>query len=506
MNNGQTRESKHRIAVLEDEEVEVFAAFTQYAYTGEYTVPRQSPQSPPSPPQQQQQQQQQKEPKEQREQKDGPEVAPPPSLRHLALRTHSVASFLPPPAPTPPPAERGDLRRPPRHEQLGLEWENPFEEHVDTKSEQAAPEETSLLDEPVEDPAFGAKPEEAGEEEELINLPSRKPSKKDKKKKKKGAAAAAAFEEAAPVASLTPPNTPPFESKDIKEKPTRPRLQVEHQQQQQYDPDNDCAIETDPGEDFQDVRSGPAGDWWDRPLSPGAVDTRAGERGNRGDRSERGMHRPQYPAPVPMIDTSFATQRISAPRRKGISSWDEFASLEYYHQPPSPPAELEPEVIVPYILFHAKVYVFATRYLISGLAQLCLKKLHRQLLDYALIPPSENDQGDLDETEANQFDAHARMFLDVLQYTYHKTNRFEPESQTSATLLRESELRKLVAQYAACKMRELASYAPASIPVPSSPTHGPGSGVSVIAGPGGGLRELLDGIPELASDLVFRMM
>jgi hypothetical protein len=494
MNNGQTRESKHRIAVLEDEEVEVFAAFTQYAYTGEYTVPQQSPQSQPP------QQQQQKEPKEQKEQKDEPE-APPPSLRHLALRTHSVASFLPPPAPTPPPAERGDLRRLPRHEQLGLDWEDPFEEAVDTQNEQVTPEETSLLDEQVERPVFGPKPAEAEEEEESFNQPSRKPSKKDKKKKKKGAAAAAAaaptaVEEAAPVANLTPPNTPPFESRDIEENPTRPRLQVE----QEHDPDNDCAIETDPGEDFQDGPSGAAGDWWDRPLSPGAVDGRAGDRG------DRDVRRLQHSANAPMIDTSFATQRISAPRRKGISSWGEFSSLEYFHQTPSPPAVAEPEVEVPYILFHAKVYVFATRYLISGLAQLCLKKLHRQLVDYALIPPSENDLGDLDETEANQFDAHARMFLEVLRYTYHKTNRFEPESQTSATLLRESELRKLVAQYAACKMRELAFYVPASIRVPSSPTHGPGSGVSVIAGPGGGLRELLDSIPELASDLVFRMM
>lgn len=519
MNNGQTRESKHRIAVLEDEEVEVFAAFTQYAYTGEYTVPQQSPQSQP---QQQQQQKEPKDPKEQKEQKEEFE-APAPSLRHLALRNNSIASFLPPPAPTPPPAERGDLRRPPRHEQLGLEWENPFEEPVDTQNEPVAPEENLLLDEQVERPVFGPKPEEPEEEEESFKQLSRKPSKKDKKKKKKGAAAAAAtesagpppaaqavFEEAAPVSSLTPPRTPPFESKDIKEKPTRPRLQVE---QQQHDIDNDCAIETDPGEDFQDMPSGAAGDWWDRPLSPGAVDPRTGERGDRGnrsdrsDRSDRDVRRPQHTPPAaPVIDTSFATQRISAPRRKGISSWDEFASLEYFHQPPSPPAEAEPDVVVPYILFHAKVYVFATRYLISGLAQLCLKKLHRQLIDFALIPPSENEQGDLDETEANQFDAHARMFLDVLRYTYHKTNRFEPESQTSATLLRESELRKLVAQYAACKMRELAFYVPASIPVPSSPTHGPGSGVSARAGPGGGLRELLDSIPELASDLVFRMM
>ncbi|KAJ6105222.1 hypothetical protein N7523_010032 [Penicillium sp. IBT 18751x] len=37
MNNGHTRESKHRIAVLEDEDVETFVAFCEYAYTGDYT-------------------------------------------------------------------------------------------------------------------------------------------------------------------------------------------------------------------------------------------------------------------------------------------------------------------------------------------------------------------------------------------------------------------------------------------------------------------------------------
>lgn len=50
MNNGHTRESKHRIAVLEDEEVEVFTAFTQYAYTGNYTVPEQKTEPPSAQP------------------------------------------------------------------------------------------------------------------------------------------------------------------------------------------------------------------------------------------------------------------------------------------------------------------------------------------------------------------------------------------------------------------------------------------------------------------------
>ncbi|KAI9753629.1 MAG: hypothetical protein M1815_006088 [Lichina confinis] len=39
MNNGQMRESKERIAVLEGVEVETFSAFCQFAYTGSYDVP-----------------------------------------------------------------------------------------------------------------------------------------------------------------------------------------------------------------------------------------------------------------------------------------------------------------------------------------------------------------------------------------------------------------------------------------------------------------------------------
>ncbi|KAJ6105223.1 hypothetical protein N7523_010033 [Penicillium sp. IBT 18751x] len=35
---------------------------------------------------------------------------------------------------------------------------------------------------------------------------------------------------------------------------------------------------------------------------------------------------------------------------------------------------------LPYLTFHAKVYVFATRHLIPALAWLCLQKLHRNLL------------------------------------------------------------------------------------------------------------------------------
>lgn len=237
-----------------------------------------------------------------------------------------------------------------------------------------------------------------------------------------------------------------------------------------------------------------------------------------------------------MIDTSFASpsQRTpAAPRKKGANTWNEFASIDYFSsQPasdesviatPKPAAKASTIIAVPYILFHAKVYVFATRYLIPGLAQLCLQKLHTSLLDYPLTLASSDDDDETqtetgtqttptprneedEEIRSLKFNAHAKMFLDILRYTYENTTRFEPESPTSATQLRECELRKLVTQYASCKMRELAVYTPASIPVPSSPSHGPGSGVSVITAPGGGLRELLDSMPELASDLVFLMM
>src|SRR5213075_1163879 len=39
MNNGQTRASRHGIAALEEEDVETFVGFCEYAYTGDYTVP-----------------------------------------------------------------------------------------------------------------------------------------------------------------------------------------------------------------------------------------------------------------------------------------------------------------------------------------------------------------------------------------------------------------------------------------------------------------------------------
>ncbi|OKL56873.1 hypothetical protein UA08_07765 [Talaromyces atroroseus] len=532
MNNGHTRESKHRIAVLEDEEVEVFTAFTQYAYTGNYTVPEQKSElqlptrpaaelSPVSSSKstgsrsasgavEQQQQQQQ--------------------LQPLSIvRAQSSASFLPPPAPTPPPFDRLDAKhgQSRRYAETPLavaadQWDNPFAHPAEQQQnehsfrEDTPPAEVvnvgSQNDPPAQEDQDAGADAEAAEEEWV----PKKAGKKDKKKKRKNAGAATAvFEEAVPTTSLTPPSTPPIDVRD-EVPPKRKETKVVVIQQARPDYDADCAVETDPGDDGEadayqerEREEDGDGDWWDQPVFPPS--------GRRRGRERTPPRRVQ-----PLIDTSFASQRISAaPRKRGANTWTEFAALDYFHQPQQPvdyddndhkQAAAQPLlIVVPYILFHAKVYVFATRYLISGLAQLCLQKLHTSLVDYPLSHGHEHEHEDENEnedegTESLRFNAHAKMFLDILRYTYENTTRFEPESQTSATQLRECELRKLVAQYAACKMRELAAYTPAAIPVLSSPSHGPGSGVSMIPAPGGGLRELLDRIPELASDLVFMMM
>lgn len=443
MNNGQTRESKHRIAVLEDEEVEVFTAFCEYAYTRDYTVP-------PYP--------------------GRVEEPPYPQL----VRSQSRESFVPPPAPSPPPAAQAEQERP-----------------GTSGSARAAPE----PEQPAPEVPEGDKQPEAKDDGAAEAAPEtpKKSGKKDKKKKKKGALAV----DDAP-ANLTPPSTPPMEKKEPAEEPG-PDIQAKPEQQPTAaeDPSRDVAVETDPGD------SPDGNNWWDQPASP-TQRARSPPAENTNGEDAQDPTRQTGSA----IDTSFASQRINR-RSYGGSSWEDFVALEYEHPDPvplpmTPVSNTAAVPEVPYLLFHAKVYVFATRYLISGLAQLCLKKLHAELLNFSLTPPSEDEA---DETAFALFNARAQMFLDVMRYTYNKTTRFEPECQTSATLLRESELRKLVTHFAACKMRELAAYIPLPMPVPASPHRSPGLGVpAVLDAPSGSLRDLLDSTPELASDLVFRLI
>jgi hypothetical protein len=103
--------------------------------------------------------------------------------------------------------------------------------------------------------------------------------------------------------------------------------------------------------------------------------------------------------------------------------WEEFRSLKFRSDPASP--SLDPD-----ILFHAKLYVFATKYLIEPLRKQCLKSIHRDLCNFSLNRESTS------------------VILDLLDYTYVHTGRGEPGGK--------SLLRDLVIHYAACEARTLA--------------------------------------------------
>jgi len=376
MNNGQTRESKTGIATLEDEEVDTFVAFCEYAYTSDYDVPP-------------------------------VEFKPGPPNPNPWIRSDSASStFIPPRAPTPPNPEGRNT--------------NPFDMDFDGGNT-----------------GEGA-PEEGGNNEAS--------NEKNKKKKKKRGFQTVMFEE---PGNLTPPCTPPQVNADI--------------------------ARTAPVDEGETSAGEPGSTEWegdgDQAFENGAMQSQA--TGN-----------------------PFATQPLTV-SRKGGNTWDDFMTLDYVYRPPQA-LQFTPDI--PYLVFHAKVYVFATRYLIPGLAQLCLKKLHGDLMSLSLVAPliaGADKEGDLD---TNLFAPRAQMVLELLHYTYNNTTRVERVSG----LVRENELRKLASHYAACKVRELALYSPPMVP-PMSPTHGPRAGLNAVAA-GVTLRDLLDNITELASDLVYRMM
>ncbi|KAL1970388.1 hypothetical protein VTN77DRAFT_5548 [Rasamsonia byssochlamydoides] len=95
--------------------------------------------------------------------------------------------------------------------------------------------------------------------------------------------------------------------------------------------------------------------------------------------------------------------------------WDTLEFVEPSPPPPDRPAALT---------FHAKVYNFATRYLIKSLRNLCLSYLYREMCQFPVA--GEN----------------LRDVFDLVQYTYAHTNMDEPWG---------SQLRGLVAHYVACK-------------------------------------------------------
>ncbi|KAJ6105224.1 hypothetical protein N7523_010034 [Penicillium sp. IBT 18751x] len=98
------------------------------------------------------------------------------------------------------------------------------------------------------------------------------------------------------------------------------------------------------------------------------------------------------------------------------------------------------------------------------------------------------------------------MVLDLLRYAYTKTTRLEPINPTSATQLRENELRRLVVHYAACKVVDLARYHSPGDSEAATPTLRPVDFRKVERAMVTSVVEespaLLDMTPELASDLV----
>lgn len=524
MNNGHTRESKHRIAVLEDEDAETFVAFCEYAYTGDYRVPK-SPIPQPEP-------------------RTGVvENAPSPGQSwRKTFRSESVSSVIPPPAPSPPPesievssptvaapAEPEPEPTPVIEEDVTAEaaaeaMDQPEIGDAEPKGEDVfhEPQETAVPSQPVADEQPPA-PENDTDNWASWEAPPNSNAKKAKKKKNKKREYQASPEE--PPVNLTPPSTPPPAYPELEEipppedafeEPTVEQVSPEPESVNQPEPEPEVPAEPMP-EPEPEPETG-LEEWGETSTSPPEVppDNQPEEEAPAEDRwddgtveDQDGFNEPVESRPKPFIDMSFVKQPDSSPHTPGLSLWDEFGALQYNDDGPAPvaaPVETGADDL-PYLTFHAKVYVFATRYLIPALAQLCLRKLHRDLLHLNFGDADAKDPG-LDLHQLGGLAVRqAPMVLDLLRYAYTKTARLEPISPTSATQLRENELRRLVVHYAACKVKELSRFHSSGDSGMATPAARLDSKVDRAEDSAPtSLRVLLDLTPELASDLVYRMM
>lgn len=533
--NGPTRESKHRIAVLEEDDVETFVAFCEYAYTGDYNVPR----------------------REQGVQEDHRfgvvERSPSTATWRENYRSGSISSTVPPPAPSPPPQFRhrgqGAYHQPtpepeppvaqPVSELAPTEAKEPLTQtHAPEPEAEAVPEPEAPVDaaEPEPEPETYHETETAREppaedvhpvddewavptEEPVSREPEEPKGKRKGKKGKKGKKQAELVEEESPApvepVSLTPPSTPPPEvaaesipepeTEPIEERtPADPVPEPEPESTEHWEqPAEQPAPAPEPEPTPATEEPAPA----EEQPAPAAESMENSWTQDRNSDTSISQTQPQRP----MLDMSFAQQQATSPCEPGLSLWDEFTSLQYDDPPTSEPAPIEtPSTELPYITFHAKLYVFATRYLIPALAQLCLRKLHRDLLLLSSTHFETADLGDsqiLDGLAATK----AQMVLELVHYAYTKTSRLEPISPTSATQLRENQLRRLVVHYAACNVKELARYHSAEDSVSATPSLRPVDAKTErdetsISNSPKSLRALLDLTTELASDLVYRMM
>ncbi|KAL5362607.1 hypothetical protein BJX96DRAFT_166796 [Aspergillus floccosus] len=488
MNSGQTRESKHHTAVLEDEDVETFVAFCEYAYTGDYSVP------PPG-----------------ARQDDREPVSP--VTRPAFQRCFTAESVL-------SPSDHAYLPSPPR----SAEAEKDSDRHVavdevrsreepkavggeDVKGngishESAALEESRTGEAPVSEERGGQLATDApdGDVEpwemagDAAPSKGKKGKKKDKKKQKED------MQVDDLNTKLTPPTTPPPDNlRDGEARDDTPERDERANEESPFESAAEQAA-TSPSQGMEDG-------WEESPGSttPSGNDTTTPDP-ETADQGEEDGNQEVERSMGPIIDTSFAKQHFSH-HEKGTSMWDEFASLNYIDprgysstRPPSVLSTQSSRAELPYLVFHAKLYVFAARYLIPALAQLCLRKLHRDLVNLG-FPDGDgpSDRNADDDEAASLTTTKAKMVLDLLHYTYTKTTRLEPISPAAATQLRDNELRKLVIHYAACKVRDLAECCP--------PMEGDFSSLRYPVKPSDrGMRALLDVTPELASDLVYRMM
>ncbi|KAF4220461.1 hypothetical protein CNMCM8980_001219 [Aspergillus fumigatiaffinis] len=524
MNNGLTRESKHHIAVLEDEDVETFVAFCEYAYTGDYSVP-----TPGS------------------REGEKEEASNDTEFNEIFSNPNPFASAAPPPAPSPPPsANLSDMklevqdREDPKTAETTEESVQPQKEGESVKDandgvgeDVAAPDDppqdlASTCDETSEQPLATSPAEEGfpwGLDEDTTPSKGKK-AKKSKKGKKKQQGGATAEE---PMSNLTPPTTPPPGSLDDQIDnpltvetttmlddpiPVTEPTKVDEVPEVVEVPEPTGADQSPDAAALSDTES------WDRatPVPPNVKDTLDEKMELDHDSQKQDKVKEEVVSPrsqmKSFIDTSFAKQLYLKRRPTGVGLWDEFVSLDYFDHPstygtrPLTPTATHSDPSksdLPYLIFHAKLYVFAVRYLIPALAQLCLRKLHADLLRLAFPGPKD---GEGKEERVALTATKARMVLDLLHFTYTKTTRLEPISPTSATQLRDNELRKLVVHYAACKVRELAEYCPPMESMVSSPFPSPVDKRPRMADrpSSRGFRALLDSTTELASDLVFRMM
>ncbi|KAL2814822.1 hypothetical protein BJX63DRAFT_192208 [Aspergillus granulosus] len=442
MNSGQTRESKHQIAVLEDEDVETFVAFCEYAYSGDYSVP-------------------------------APGLREDDSVQN-SFNNQFQGMFSRDTGGSPnKTAKAADVQS---EVDNGYNVGGRDEEGVGNLSQPTpvAGQEwylSTTTEYPPQDPTITPR------ESVRSHTPSAEPTTPRGRRRHRGKTEEQRQIQG-PTSKLTPPRTPPGYAK------TEPaEYSIVESAEHPHIPNTNPRTEAD-----QHVTQ--LSDW-ERSASTfsDAGDQAYGYQHREQEHSSRSRVRP-------VIDTSFANQEFSPHHAQGTSLWDEFTGIEDPSFRPVRPSDPLPGSELPYLIFHAKLYVFATRYLIPDLAHLCLQKLHRDLLNLAFPDPDPEDQ------YAEEFvltTTKARMVTDLLEYTYTKTTRLEPITPSSATQLRDNELRRLVVHYAACKVRDLAEYCPPTEPIAGSPFYPEKASAR-------GFRALLDTLPELASDLIYRMI